>query len=100
MTYIHTHIVSVPAVPAQLWLSVAGLLRESQQGGLAVLLQHEKVGEPEFLRKTLGVLTWGVLTWGVFWGWNVGTGSNTYWTDLFSGPCYTISHRIHVWYIW
>ena len=83
MTYIHTHIVSVPAVPAQLWLShIAGLLRESQQGGLAVLLQHEKVGEPEFLRKTLGVLTWGVLTWGEFWGWNVGTGSNKYWTDL------------------
>ena len=36
-------------------LSVPGLLRESQQGGLAVLLQHEKVGEPEFLRKILDV---------------------------------------------
>lgn len=30
-----------------------GLLRESQNGGLAVLLQHEKVGEAEFLRKCL-----------------------------------------------
>ncbi|CAK9030777.1 Uncharacterized protein SCF082_LOCUS19343 [Durusdinium trenchii] len=28
-----------------------GLLRESQTGGLAVLLQHERVGEPDFLRK-------------------------------------------------
>ena len=34
-------------------MNCAGLLRESQNGGLAVLLQHEKVGEAEFLRKCL-----------------------------------------------
>lgn len=39
---------SIPKLRA---LLKTGLLRESQQGGLAVLLQHEKVGEPEFLRK-------------------------------------------------
>eukprot|EP00435_Cladocopium_sp_Y103_P012833 s2635_g3.t1 len=38
-------------IPKLRALLKTGLLRESQQGGLAVLLQHEKVGEPEFLRK-------------------------------------------------
>ena len=44
-----------------------GLLRESQHGGLAVLLQHEKVGEPEFLRKILGCNFHQPLNHMVFW---------------------------------
>ena len=41
-------------IPSSRFLCIkTGLLRESQNGGLAVLLQHEKVGEAEFLRKCL-----------------------------------------------